>query len=76
MTSNTRPGGVPPKFKVAAARENRFWRCFASSFVRRQDAVLGDLMQTLQKLGMHRATRLGDRRQYCVGPLQGDSTCR
>ena len=29
-----------------------FWRCFASSFVRRREAVLGDLMQTLQKLGI------------------------
>jgi very-short-patch-repair endonuclease len=29
-----------------------FWRCFASSFVRRRDAVLADLMQTLQKLGI------------------------
>lgn len=29
-----------------------FWRCFASSFVRRREAVLADLMQTLQKLGV------------------------
>ena len=29
-----------------------FWRCFASSFVRRREAVLVDLMQTLQKLGI------------------------
>lgn len=29
-----------------------FWRCFASSFVRRRDAVLGDLMQTLEHLGI------------------------
>jgi very-short-patch-repair endonuclease len=29
-----------------------FWRCFASSFVRRREAVLTDLMQTLQKLGI------------------------
>ena len=29
-----------------------FWRCFASSFVRRREAVLADLMQTLQKLGI------------------------
>lgn len=29
-----------------------FWRCFASSFVRRREAVLGDLMQTLGKLGI------------------------
>ena len=29
-----------------------FWRCFASSFVRRREAVLSDLMQTLQKLGI------------------------
>jgi very-short-patch-repair endonuclease len=27
-----------------------FWRCFASSFVRRRDAVLEDLMQTLASL--------------------------
>lgn len=29
-----------------------FWRCFASSFVRRREAVLADLMQTLQKLSI------------------------
>ena len=29
-----------------------FWRCFASSFVRRREAVLADLMQSLQKLGI------------------------
>jgi len=29
-----------------------FWRCFASSFVRRREAVLADLMQTLQRLGI------------------------
>lgn len=29
-----------------------FWRCFASSFVRRREAVLGDLLQTLQRLGI------------------------
>ena len=29
-----------------------FWRCFASSFVRRREAVLADLMQTLQTLGI------------------------
>ena len=29
-----------------------FWRCFASSFVRRREAVLAELMQTLQKLGI------------------------
>lgn len=29
-----------------------FWRCFASSFIRRREAVLADLMQTLQKLGI------------------------
>ncbi len=29
-----------------------FWRCFASSFVRRREAVLADLMQTLEKLGI------------------------
>ena len=29
-----------------------FWRCFASSFVRRRDAVLDDLIQTLQRLGI------------------------
>jgi very-short-patch-repair endonuclease len=27
-----------------------FWRCFASSFVRRREFVLADLMQTLKKL--------------------------
>jgi len=29
-----------------------FWRCFASSFVRRRQAVLDDLMQTLARLGI------------------------
>lgn len=29
-----------------------FWRCFASSFVRRRQEVLDDLMQTLQRLGI------------------------
>ena len=29
-----------------------FWRCFASSFVRRRDAVVGDLLQTLGRLGI------------------------
>ena len=29
-----------------------FWRCFASSFVRRRDGVLADLMQTLQRLSI------------------------
>lgn len=29
-----------------------FWRCFASSFVRRRQAVLDDLMQTLETLGI------------------------
>ena len=29
-----------------------FWRCFASSFVRRREAVVADLMQTLHKLGI------------------------
>ena len=29
-----------------------FWRCFASSFVRRREAVLADLVQTLKKLGI------------------------
>ena len=29
-----------------------FWRCFASSFVRRRAAVVDDLLQTLQKLGI------------------------
>jgi very-short-patch-repair endonuclease len=29
-----------------------FWRCFASSFVRRREAVLDDLMQTLERLGI------------------------
>lgn len=29
-----------------------FWRCFASSFVRRREAVLVDLMQTLHKVGI------------------------
>ena len=29
-----------------------FWRCFASSFVRRRQEVLADLMQTLQQLGI------------------------
>jgi very-short-patch-repair endonuclease len=30
-----------------------FWRCFASSFVRRREEVLGDLLQTLERLGVH-----------------------
>jgi very-short-patch-repair endonuclease len=29
-----------------------FWRCFASSFVRRRQEVLDDLMQTLERLGI------------------------
>lgn len=29
-----------------------FWRCFASSFVRRRETVLADLIQTLQKQGI------------------------
>ena len=29
-----------------------FWRCFASSFVRRREAVIGDLLQTLERLGI------------------------
>ncbi len=29
-----------------------FWRCFASSFVRRREAVLDDLLQTLKRLGI------------------------
>lgn len=29
-----------------------FWRCFASSFVRRRDEVLDDLVQTLTRLGI------------------------
>ncbi len=29
-----------------------FWRCFASSFVRRRESVLADLMQTLKRLGI------------------------
>ena len=29
-----------------------FWRCFASSFVRRREAVTADLLQTLEKLGI------------------------
>lgn len=29
-----------------------FWRCFASSFVRRREAVLEDLMRTLERLGI------------------------
>ena len=29
-----------------------FWRCFASSFVRRRHAVLADLVQTLNHLGI------------------------
>lgn len=29
-----------------------FWRCFASSFVRRREAVLADLVQSLQKHGI------------------------
>ena len=30
-----------------------FWRCFASSFVRRREEVLADLFQTLERLGVH-----------------------
>lgn len=29
-----------------------FWRCFASSFVRRRDEVIKDLLQTLERLGI------------------------
>ncbi len=29
-----------------------FWRCFASSFVRRREEVLNDLLQTLERLGI------------------------
>jgi very-short-patch-repair endonuclease len=29
-----------------------FWRCFASSFVRRREEVLADLVQTLERLGV------------------------
>jgi very-short-patch-repair endonuclease len=29
-----------------------FWRCFASSFVRRRAAVIADLLQTLERLGI------------------------
>src|SRR5690606_27870902 len=29
-----------------------FWRCFASSFVRRREEVLADLLQTLERLGI------------------------
>jgi len=29
-----------------------FWRCFASSFVRRRKEVMDDLMQTLTHLGI------------------------
>ena len=29
-----------------------FWRCFASSFVRRREAILSDLVQTLARLGI------------------------
>ena len=29
-----------------------FWRCFASSFVRRRQEVLADLLQTLANLGI------------------------
>jgi very-short-patch-repair endonuclease len=29
-----------------------FWRCFASSFVRRRDAVIEDLVSTLERLGI------------------------
>jgi hypothetical protein len=29
-----------------------FWRCFASSFVRRRQEVLADLLQTLTSLGI------------------------
>ena len=29
-----------------------FWRCFASSFTRRREAVIADLIQTLDNLGI------------------------
>ena len=29
-----------------------FWRCFASSYIRRRDAVLDDLRQTLEAQGI------------------------
>ena len=29
-----------------------FWRCFASSFVRRREEVLSDLLKTLESLGI------------------------
>lgn len=29
-----------------------FWRCFASSFVRRREEVLDDLVQTLTRVGI------------------------
>lgn len=29
-----------------------FWRCFASSFVRRRETVIADLLHTLQSLGI------------------------
>lgn len=29
-----------------------FWRCFASSFVRQREVVVGDLLQTLERLGI------------------------
>lgn len=29
-----------------------FWRCFASSFVRRREEVLGDLLGTLEQQGI------------------------
>ena len=29
-----------------------FWRCFASSFVRRREEVVGDLVKTLERLGI------------------------
>jgi hypothetical protein len=29
-----------------------FWRCFASSFARRRELVLADLLQTLERLGI------------------------
>lgn len=33
-----------------------FWRCFASSFVRRREAVVGELLQTLGRLGLKATT--------------------
>lgn len=29
-----------------------FWRCFASSFVRRRDAIINELLQTLERMGI------------------------